>query len=118
MLVYCKDYLGYSSINGKLVYGRGYNRGRFGPTEISYAEYLQNANSIEKIPYTKQYLDKKHKKNFPHAEFYTWHDLKKYGLEILTDFATLLDIDWKNRRSLSESDIEGLAQAIYRKLSE
>lgn len=118
MLVYCKDYLGYSNVGNKPVYGRGYNRGRFGPTEISYGDYLKNFESLIKVPYTKVYLEQKYKKEFPQIEFCTWHELKNCKLEDIIEVAKALEIDWKNRRSLSLTDIEGLAQAVCRKLSE
>jgi hypothetical protein len=119
MLVYCKNELGRSDIGGKPIYGKRYCRGRFGPTEITNADYMGNAPTLERVPYTTEYLEEKYGTKFPPAlSFNGWLDLRNCERQVIIETAWALGINWSPTRAHVNGDMEGLAQAICRRLSE
>lgn len=65
MLVYFKEPMSYTIIEGYRVYGRKYAFGSFGSTDLPSNIYKENKSALEDAEYTSQWLERKFKRTFP-----------------------------------------------------
>lgn len=69
MLVYHKEHMGYTSIDGKRIYGEFFNYGRFGPTNIPRSVFRKNKDILEEVEYDEKILGKIFDIEFPTVKF-------------------------------------------------
>lgn len=118
MLVYHKDPLGYTEIEGKRIYGRKFAYGKMPPAEISFAKYKENASCLETIPYTNTYLSRRFGGAFPPVEFHHVWDLLGLSWPNIVELAKAIGISYTKPMSATKDDKLGLAQAIIRILEQ
>ena len=71
MLVYLKEPMGRSIVDGYKVYGRYYSYGSFGHTNLPRKTFLKNKDVLEETPITGAWLTKMTGKFFPSLSFLT-----------------------------------------------
>jgi hypothetical protein len=107
--------MGYTSVEGRRVYGEFYSYGRFGPTEITYEEFRQHRSILSEIPITGEWLSKKFGKSFPSCSF-KYTEMRKLDFGKLIEIAILLGIDYRKPRHPTEKDRRALKKAVIGKI--
>lgn len=113
MLVYLKNNMSYTILDGKRIYGRKFAYGSFGPTDISISTYKEQQNILEEAEYTKEWLDNKFGKNFPNITF-KLSGLYKIEINILIQIAYCVGIKYLQRYKISVHEKRALCRAIKR----
>ena len=117
MLVYHKDSMGYTSINGKRVYGEFFSYGSFGPTEVTYKEFNEFREMLRELPITGEWLGRKFGKDFPQCSF-KYTEMRKLDFNKLIEIAKLLDIDYRKSRHPTDTDRRALKKAVIKKIDQ
>jgi hypothetical protein len=112
MLVYSKQPMGYTSVGDKRVYGKSFAYGRFGPTEITYKEYMKNRDYLVQHPVTSAWLSSKFDKAFPEAEFTYENMHDDVSFETLVEIANLLEIKYVKKGKPTIAEKRSLRRAI------
>ena len=115
MLVYHKDPLGYTSINGRRIYGEFFSYGRFGPAEVTYKEFREYRDILSELPITGEWLGRKFGKDFPECSF-KYSEMRKLDFGKLIEIAKLLDIDYRKPRHPTDIDRRALKKAVIEKI--
>jgi hypothetical protein len=113
MLVYLKEPMGYSTIEGKRVYGRYYSYGSFGPTDIPRKVYFKHRDVLEEVKVTGDWLSKKTGKVFPSVSFRTTRMSDDLDLETTIEIAELLGIKYIRTK---KTDRAALHRAIVKRI--
>lgn len=114
MLVYLKEPMGYSVIDGRRVYGRFYAHGAFGPVNLPRSVYLEHKDILEEIEISKEWLKKKTGKEFP-ASFKT-SELFLLDFDVTVEIAALLGIDYIKSKTVTRKQKAALHRAIISKI--
>lgn len=93
MLVYLREEMGYTQLDGYRIYGKKYAYGSFGPADLPIELYKKNKKILEDAKYTKAWLDKKFGKDFPAISF-TVDDLYKMKFSSMVEIASLMGIKY------------------------
>jgi len=115
MLVYHAEPMGYTSVDGKRVYGEYFSYGKFGPTEITYEQFRKYRPLLKELPITGAWLSEKFGKNFPECSF-TYTQMRKLSFDKLVEVAKLLGIDYRKPRHPTKTDVRALKTAVIRKI--
>lgn len=91
MLVYFKEPMSYTIIDGYRIYGRRYAFGTFGSTDVPESIYRENRAALIDAEYTNQWLERKFKRHFPPISF-TINNLYEMEDERLIKLATLVGV--------------------------
>jgi hypothetical protein len=91
MLVYFKEPMGHTVVDGYRIYGRKYAYGSFGSTDLPLNVYKENRELLEDAEYTTAWLEKKFKRGFPPLSF-TIKTLYEMQDDKLIQIATLIGI--------------------------
>lgn len=91
MLVYLKNPMSYTSIDGKRVYGEKYAYGSMGPTSISIESYVKHKDILKETSYTKDWLDMRFNKDFPNISFKI-SEINKLDYTTLSKIANLIGL--------------------------
>lgn len=91
MLVYFKEPMSYTIIDGYRIYGRRYAFGTFGSTDVPESIYRENRAALIDAEYTNQWLERKFKRPFPPISF-TINNLYEMEDERLIKLATLVGV--------------------------
>lgn len=117
MLVYLKNPMAYTSIDGKRVYGRKYAYGSMGPTNVSRESFKKYREILEETEYTKSYLDEKFNGNFPDVSFKV-SEISKLDFLTLVKVAKSLGIKYHRRRvSPTNKEVLALRRAVIGRLN-
>lgn len=112
MLVYLKEKRGCTQIEGFRIYGKYYSFGSFGSTDVPIEIYKKNKNILLDAPYTKEWLDKKFKSNFPIVNF-TIQDIKHMSNKNLVIIAKAMDIKFTgNHKGICLQERNAIKKAI------
>ena len=111
MLAYTKEPMGYTSIDGKRIYGENFNFGRFGPTEITYKTYLKNKEILKECPITSEWLSKKLNRPFPDMQFTLTNLRNELDNDKIIELARLLGIEYKKNK-ISSLELRSLRKSI------
>lgn len=117
MLVYHIDSMGYTSIEGRRIYGRFFNYGRFGPTEISYDVFRKNRALLEEEYITDEWLNKRFGANFPSVNL-KLTEMWKIDFKLLIRIANLLGIKYTKPRHPTITEKNALRRAIFRTIDD
>lgn len=93
MLVYLKEPMGYTQIDGYRIYGTKYAYGSFGPTDVPADLHRKHADILIDAKYTKQWLEEKFNKQFPSISF-TVNDLYKMDFQAMVEIARLVGVKY------------------------
>lgn len=93
VLVYLKEEMGYTQIEGYRVYGKKYAYGSFGPVDLPADLYKKNKAILEDAKYTREWLEEKFNKKFPAIAF-TVDDLYKMKFSAMVEIAKLMGIKY------------------------
>lgn len=115
MLVYTKNPLGYTTINGKRVYGEYYAHGSFGPTNLSLDVVNIHRDVLREVPVTKEWLDEKTGEDFPDVSFYR-DTLKRMDFSVCVEIAQKLGIPYKSSRNPTRAQKRTLFQNIIKRV--
>ena len=118
MLVYLKNPMGYTTIDGKRVYGKKFAYGTFGPTDISIDAYEKYKDILEDAEYTKEWLENKYKANFPDIKF-TINTIKNLDYKNLALLAKLVGVKYHKgvKRKITRAEKNALVRSIKLALS-
>ena len=105
MLVYLKEPMGYTELDGYRVYGCKYAYGSFGSTDLPMAIYKKYKDRLEHAQYTTEWLEKKFNRPFPKLAF-TIDSLYKMDFLVLVEIAKLVGIDYRVRAKKNPTVIE------------
>lgn len=119
MLVYLKQPMGYTSIDGKRIYGRHFCHGKFGPTDIPRKLYKKNIDILEEVEYNKEILEEYFPGVFPNISFKI-SKLYKLSNDEIVELAHALGIDFIYNRNKKMPTIvrRGLSKAVVRALTD
>jgi hypothetical protein len=112
VLVYLKESMGCSIVNGHRVCGRFYARGSFGPTNMPRATFLKNKSVLEEIEITPSWLFQKTGKIFPIG--FKTTELPKLEFDVVIDIAKSLGIEYIKSRKPSGAEESALRRTIIR----
>lgn len=118
MLVYCKNPMGYTSIDGKRIYGRYFARGSMPPTQLNYSSYYKNRGALESSPYTKEWLEKEYGSFFPNVSFIGQRDLSLMAFQTLVQIVRAMGVDYRDTKGKWEDEKAGLIETILRLLGD
>ena len=113
MLVYLKQPMGCSTINGRRVYGKFYAYGSFGPINIPRADYFANKEILEVAVITDEWLAKKTGKVFPKVSFQTTEPYL-VDFEIIKEMAGLLGMTYISSKNPTSSQQAALRRSVVR----
>lgn len=102
MLVYLKESMAYTTLDGIRIYGKNYCRGKFGPVDLPRDTYEKYKEILEDAPYTPKWLSKRFGKPFNHPPFRAC-DIRSFDFEKLIDLALYLDIKYSRDGRLEPS---------------
>lgn len=118
MLVYHKDPLGYTSIDGKRVYGKYFNYGSFGPVNIPRSIFKKNKEILEEVEYDEVLLEKIFGVKFPCVRFKI-SEFWKVDFKTLIDIAMSLDIKYiRNKGTPTDIEKRALRRGILNKITD
>ncbi len=117
MLVYLKQDLSYTSIDGQRVYGEKFAYGSFGPTNISIKVYKANRDILKPAKYTKAWLEQRFKKCFPKLSF-SLVDLNGFDLKTLINISEGLGISYIKSRHPTQQEKRALVRSIKKIISQ
>lgn len=112
MLVRLKEPMGYSTIDGRRVYGKHYAYGSFGPTKVPRRVYLKNRDVLEEVEITGEWLSKQTNKLFPDVKFLITR-MSELTLEETLRIAELLDIKFIKTRNINKA---ALSRSIVKRI--
>jgi len=115
MLVYHKDSMGYTTIEGRRVYGEFFNYGRFGPTEVSYDAFRENRNQLVEANITKGWLEERFNVEFPNVCF-KLTEMWKVDFKLLVEIANILGIKYSKPRHPTVTEKNALRRSILRRI--
>lgn len=115
MLVHHIEPMGYTSVDGKRVYGEYFSYGRFGPTEVTYEQFKRYRPLLREIPITDKWLSDKFNKQFPQCSF-KYTEMRKLDFDKMVEIAILLGIDYRKPRYPDKKDVRALKNAVIRKI--
>jgi hypothetical protein len=118
MLVYCRNPLGYTTIDGKRIYGRRFARGSMPPVNLSSIPYWHSRAGLEAVPYTKTWLDAQYGTDFPNVSFVGGRDLMELPCPILIQIVRALGVQYRNTKNSFEDEKPGLVETIVRLLGD
>lgn len=117
MLVYLKEPMGYTVLDGFRVYGRNYAFGTIGPVNLPYDVYGKNKDILVEAKYTKDWLERKYGKQFPDISF-TSKDLDTLDFNIMSEVANLIGIKHhRGRGKPTDTERRALKRSILLELS-
>lgn len=93
MLVYLREPMGYTQLEGKRIYGRKYAYGSFGPADIPYKTYKANKGILIEADYTPEWLENKFGVEFPRVTFKV-SDFSKMDFRLMADIANRMGVKY------------------------
>lgn len=111
MLVYLKSPMGYTTLDGIRVYGKYYNYGSFGPSDIPFQTYKRHKDILEDAVYTKEWLESKFKKEFPDISF-TVQDIFGLDSKTLISLARLVGVNYTSNKELTINERYSLRKSL------
>jgi hypothetical protein len=118
VLVYLKEPMAASSIDGKRIYGENFAYGRFGPTDIPKKLYAKNKDILKEAPYTSRWLEEKFGTKFPDINF-TPSRLRDISFKKTVELAKCLGINYiGNVDKANPQERRALRIAIINKLTD
>jgi hypothetical protein len=116
MLVYLKNAMSYTVLDGKRIYGKKFAYGSFGPTDINIDTYMEKRDILEEAEYTKRWLDNKFNTNLPNVSF-KLSELYNIDIKILSKIALCIGIKYFKPRKVSIEEKKALCRAIKKILN-
>ena len=107
--------MGYTTVEGRRVYGKFFNYGRFGPTEMAYEVFRKNRALLEEEYITNEWLSKRFGIDFPSVRFKIT-EMWKLDFEPLIQVANLLGINYRKSRYPTTTEKRALRKAVVRKI--
>jgi len=104
MLVYLKEQMGRTEINGHAICGKYYNYGRGGPANISRQLYLKHREVLIEVPITSEWLSEKFGKEFPPIKF-TIEEMYRIKWRTLVSIARLMGIEYVGNSNKEPSNL-------------
>lgn len=110
VLVYLKEPMGCSTVNGRRVYGEFYALGSFGPTNVPRKMFLENKSILEEIELTQKWLFEKTGKSFPTG--FKTSSLHLLDFNLVIEIAELLGIEYIKSKKPSSIEKSSLRRSI------
>ena len=114
VLVYLKESMGCSTINGHRVYGRFYAYGSFGPTSLSRKVFLKHKEILEEAEISKEWLRSKTGKEFPTG--FKISELYNFDFDTTINIAKLLGINYIKSKKPTSAEQSALRKSIMNKI--
>jgi hypothetical protein len=115
MLVYLKEPMGYTQVDGYRVYGRRYCYGKFGSTDIPKEVFDKYKDILEHAEYTKVWLENKFGGTFPDITF-KLSELSKLSPRQLIQLNNAIGNTTVKRKNLTIQDRNALRRALLNHL--
>lgn len=104
MLVYLKQPMGYTEIEGKRIYGKFYNYGRMGPTKASKEFYWRNKEYLIPVFWDSDTITKVIGRQCPAITPFTYSNMSELTEEEIKSLCAYFSIDY-----------EGIMSDVYEK---
>jgi len=118
MLVYLKEPMGYIALSGYRIYGRCYNYGNFGATNIPKALYIKNKNILDDATFTSEILLEKFNIDVPGLSFKI-SKIHLLDFDKLIELAYAFGIDYRIRKGKPNfSERLGLRKSVINHLTD
>lgn len=114
MLVYLKESMGYSDIDGRRIYGEYFARGAFGPTVVSRSFYYKNSNRLVEATIDSRWI--KEKTGGTISFRFKSREINELSWDRMIELAKAIGIDYIGGRSNEER--KGLKRAIINTLEQ
>jgi len=108
VLVYLKESMGRTELDGYVVCGEYYNYGRLGPANIPRQVYMKNKNVLLQVPITGEWLSKRFNKEFPTVRF-TVEEMYRINWPTLVHIGRLMGIEYIGNERSQPSELHGRA---------
>lgn len=117
MLVYHKEPMGYTSIGGTRVYGKYFNYGNFGATDIPRSVFRKNKDLLEEVEYNENVLEEIFNCKFPAVRFKI-SELWRVDFKTLIQIAKALGIEYiKNNGNPTDIEKRALRRGVLSKIT-
>ena len=103
--------MGYTTIGDKRVYGKYFNYGRFGPTNIPRSLFKKHQDLLEEVEYDEKILKKIFGVTFPVVKFKI-SQLYKLDFDKLIEVARLIGIKYIPSRNPTDSQRRALRKSV------
>lgn len=117
MLVYLKQPMYHTTIDGYRVYGRKYAYGSFGATNIPINVYKQNIDILEEASYHWKWLEEKFVKEFPKISL-DMSNIYYLDIKVLIKIAHLIGIKYIKPRHVTIEQKKTLCRIIRKVITE
>lgn len=119
MLVYLKEPMGRTELDGHVVCGEYYNYGRLGPANIPRRVYLKHREVLKEVPITSEWLSKSFNRPFPPVKF-TVDEMHKVNWSTLVQIARLMGIEYIGdvRHKSTELQRRALRRGVLKRIEE
>lgn len=114
MLVYLKESMGCSTVDGYKICGKYYAYGSFGPANIPRSVFIKNKDILEEVEMSQKWLYKKTGEHFPLA--FKTSTLRTLDFDTVIAIAKLLGIKYIKGKKNTVSQKAALRRAIIRKI--
>ena len=116
MLVYLKEPMGVSSIQGTRVYGRCYSYGSFGPTIVPREVFYKNRDILEEAPITSQWIKEKTGLEAPGQVNFLTTEFSKLDFDQTVDVARALGINYIKSAKPTLEEKKALRRSIINRI--
>lgn len=119
MLVYLKEPMGKTEIDGYIITGEYYNYGKLGPANVPRKVFLKNISILIEVPITDKWLSEKFNKDFPEVKF-TITQMFEMDWTTLVQIARLMGIPYidSGRKAPSKEYRKALRKSVIGKIDE
>ncbi|MHA2063189.1 MAG: hypothetical protein ACXABY_02290 [Candidatus Thorarchaeota archaeon] len=107
--------MGYTTVEGRRVYGKFFNYGRFGPAEMPYKTFKKNRELLEEVNITGSWLENRFGGKFPQINF-KLTEMWKVEFGLLVQIANCMGIEYKKSRHPNDTEKRALRKAILRRI--
>lgn len=111
MLVYLKEPMGYTQIDGFRVYGEKFAYGSFGSKDVPLSTYKKYEDILEEAEYTQEWLENRYGVEFPPISF-KLSEIKKINMDVLSEIAQCVGIDYIKSYRPTLKEKNALCKAI------
>jgi len=111
VLVYLKEPMAYSTMNGRRIYGEFYSYGSFGPSSVSRKFFFENRDRLKEVEITSEWLVSQTGELFPDVSFLTT-EMSKLDFEVIVAIARGLGIKYIEKKKITTEEKKALNRAI------
>ncbi len=117
MLAYLKEPMGCSTVDGYRVYGKFYDFGSFGPTNIPRRVYSKYRTVLEEAEITRRWLSEAFDCEFPDVTFKATQMIE-LDFDLVVEIARCMDVSYIQSAKPTATEKRALRETIKRRIEQ